>query len=102
MISTRFHAFNVFIQAWAGVNFAASPRGLWKGYADNTTTLVVAQNTDGILLYSLNRLLQCLTRLSILLINMEKVAFRRWRSDSHLLSSFSIASFTCIQRQLLQ
>lgn len=40
----------------------------------------------------------CLTRLSILFMNMEKVAFRRWRSESHLLSSFSIVSFTCICR----
>ena len=41
-------------------------------------------------------LLQRLTRLSMRLMNMEKVALRRWRSESHLLSSFSIASFTCI------
>ena len=39
-----------------------------------------------------------LTSASILLMNRENVAFRRWRSDIHLLSSFSIASFTCAHK----
>ena len=43
-----------------------------------------------------------LTRASILLMNCEKVAFRRCRSESHLRSSFSMASFTCIQETTCQ